>query len=87
MDYFIKQIMGKFMNFFYKIYILIAIIFIAGFVTYKSISIKQVSDPLLENVEALASGESSSMYCPYSGYMCILKYTNGTYETIPDHWP
>lgn len=46
-----------------------------------------LSPLLLQNVEALAIGESSqSIYCPYPRKGCIIKYTNGTYETILDHW-
>ena len=42
----------------------------------------EMSDLALANVEALASGETNGdIYCPYSGYGCIIKYTNGTYET------
>ena len=61
---------------------------IAGYNVYRSNSKTEgMSELALKNVEALAIGESSqSIYCPYPGKGCIIKYTNGTYETIPNHW-
>jgi hypothetical protein len=48
------------------------------------------SDVMLENVEALASGESGSSdcdtYCPIAGNGCILVYTNGAMVTCPNRW-
>lgn len=49
-----------------------------------------MSDLTLENIEALASGEGSSdctRECPYSGYMCIINFTNGTSISCPGRWP
>ncbi|WP_289004191.1 NVEALA domain-containing protein [Parabacteroides sp.] len=46
-------------------------------------------DLTLANVEALARGEGSSAcetLCPKSGYMCILRYSDGTLESCPDRW-
>lgn len=47
-------------------------------------------DLALANIEALASGEGSSdctRECPYSGYMCIINFTNGTSISCPGRWP
>ena len=50
---------------------------IAGFNVYNSQKSEVISDLALANVEALASGETNGdIYCPFSGYGCIIKYTN-----------
>ena len=73
---------------FLRILAIAAIAMFAGYNVYWSeLKIEGMSELALKNVEALAIGESSqSIYCPYPGKGCIIKYTNGTYETIPNHW-
>lgn len=61
---------------------------IAGFNVYDSQKPDIISDLALANVEALAYYETNGdIYCPFSGYGCIIKYTNGTYETYYGKYP
>lgn len=46
----------------------------------------KLSDLALGNVEALASGEGSGGYCSNPGYMCIIRYSDGTSSTINGRW-
>lgn len=70
-----------------KIGILAAIALVAGYNAYNAQGTTEISDTMLANVEALASGETNGdIYCPYTGVGCIIKYTNGTQETFYGHW-
>ena len=71
-----------------KFFLFVCVCVLSALVAQKARKVQPVLDNvLLKNVEALAIGESSqSIYCPYPGKGCIIKYTNGTYETIPNHW-
>ena len=61
---------------------------IAGFNVYNAQKSDVMSDLALANVEALAYNETNGdIYCPFSGYGCIIKYTNGTYETFYGKFP
>lgn len=69
---------------------LIAIAVAAGWNVQQSNNKVEMSDLTLENIEALASGEGSSdctRECPYSGYMCIINFTDGTSISCPGRWP
>lgn len=46
-----------------------------------------LSDLTLDNVEALAGGEGGSGgHCSRSGYMCIIKYSDGSSTSINGRW-
>ena len=69
---------------------LIAIAVAAGWNVRQNNNKVEMSDLTLENIEALASGEGSSdctRECPYSGYMCIINFTDGTSISCPGRWP
>ncbi len=66
--------------------IIVMLFVIIGFISFSSITGKKNMGLELTNIEALASGESGSVYCPHPGYMCVVKYTNGTYETFYGLW-
>ena len=71
-----------------KATIVVALALIAGINVYNAQKLDVMSDLALANVEALASWESDGdRYCPYSGYKCVIKYTNGTSITVDDRWP
>lgn len=73
---------------FLKTSILAAFALVAGYGAYNAQKTTEMSDTVLANVEALASGETNGdIYCPYTGIGCIIKYTNGTQETFYGHWP
>ena len=64
-----------------------AIALVSGINVFNAQKKEVLSDIVLANVEALADNESAGeIYCPYEGLGCILKYTNGALETIPDKW-
>lgn len=46
----------------------------------------QISDLALDNIDALASGESGSGYCSYPGSGCIIRYSDGTSSYVPGRW-
>lgn len=60
--------------------------FVAAFVMIsvcKAQKSEVLSDIALANVEALSqNGQSRNVNCPYDGYGCKIKYTNGTYEIV-----
>lgn len=62
----------------------IALITIAAWNYNQNNEVKFV-DLYLNNVEALASGESGR-YCNYPGGGCIIKYSDGSSTYIPDRW-
>ena len=71
-----------------KIVFASAFVLVAGYSVYASQQNAEMSDLALANVEALAQYESDGdTYCPKPGYMCIIKYTNGTYSTYNGRWP
>ena len=71
-----------------KVTLVVAFALVAGFNVYNSQKSDLLSDLALANVEALARWESDGdVYCPNSGYKCVIKYTNGTYVTVDDRWP
>ena len=60
-----------------------AIALVAGINVFNAQRSDVLSDVALANVEALAVGESAGdIYCPFGGYGCVIKYVNGTYETV-----
>lgn len=64
-----------------------AIALVSGINVFNAQKSDVLSDIAIANVEALADYESSGeIYCPYEGLGCIIKYTNGTLETIPGKW-
>lgn len=66
----------------------IATVAIAGW-NYQQNKEVELSDLAMANVEALARNEGSSdcqNFCPNSGYMCIINYTNGTSTSCPGRW-
>ena len=70
-----------------KIAIVVAIVAVSGINVFNAQKPEVLSDVAMENVEALAASESTgAVYCPYVGLGCIVKYINGTMETIPDKW-
>lgn len=73
----------------YKLIMLVAIAAAIGFTVYNVQSDElQISSLAMENVEALAGGESGApSACPYDGYMCIVRYSDGTYVTYDGYWP
>ena len=64
-----------------KISMIAAFALVAGYAVYQSQQKEQMSDIALENVEALASGESNGdcqTYCqPDYGYSCIIIWGEG----------
>lgn len=70
-----------------KVAFVAAIALVSGINAFNAQKSENLSDVVLANVEALADDESTgSIYCPYEGLGCIIKYTNGTMETIPNKW-
>ena len=70
-----------------KVAFIAAIALVSGINVFNAQKSDVLSDIALANVEALANDElSGAVYCPYEGLGCIIKYTNGTYETVWDRW-
>ena len=60
---------------------------VAGINVFNAQKAEVLSDIALANVEALALTESEGdYYCPYEGYGCIVRYTNGTSITFWGKW-
>lgn len=72
-----------------KVAFVAAFAIIAGYGVYATQTCTDLSDITLENVEALAAGESSSDCSTYcysdSRATCIIMYTNGEGVTCYDH--
>lgn len=70
----------------FTVAIMAAIAVTAGWNINQNKNEVKLADLALNNVEALASGESSGGYCSHPGYMCIINYSNGSSTTISGRW-
>ena len=64
-----------------KVAFVAAIALVSGINILTAQKATDLSDITLANVEAL-NAQSRSVYCPYDGYGCKIKYTNGTYDIV-----
>lgn len=66
--------------------IMAAIAVTAGWNMSQSENNVKLADLTLSNVEALARGEGSGGYCSNPGYMCIIRYSDGSSSTVSGKW-
>lgn len=68
---------------FRAVMIVAAIAFVTGANVFNSQRAIAMSDIALANVEALAGDETAGdIHCPFSGYGCVIIYSNGSSETF-----
>ena len=71
-----------------KVAVVAAVAFVAGYATYNAQKTEVVSDLVMENVEALATGEVivGSWYCAGSGY-CFETETGTLWTGVKYYFP
>jgi len=76
-----------------KIVVYFVSVLFAGLMIYNMDAgslLEKKSDVSLESIKLMAAGAinegGNGHLCPYQGQGCIIKFSDGTYETIPGKW-